>query len=224
MKRLGRHVDSIAKKIKSTPMSMGKDYARLLFLTFILIFSFSPIVFCQEKEESFALSLFQQKVASFKGFLSGQPKLLYKQSFSESPTGVVYEHHQVRLLNISYDVRRTDSLVSPFLGIIDVTYEDKTNRSCGDVKTTFGRKTWVNGFSSREKILKYRDRCFKLDDVLSTEHVRFSFAFQEDRWTWKNVIRVKYNNPDLAISAALGKPIAPGLRVEDNKQWEELVK
>lgn len=208
-------------------MNAEQHLARLLFLTLSFVLPFASPAFSQEKEESIALSLFKEKVANFDKFFSRQPTLLLKQSVSKSPTGVAFDHRQIRLLDISYDVRKTDSLISPLLGLINVEYKYKTNRSCGDFKyKNADDSTMVLGFTSYEGALKYRDTCFKIDDLFQpdTKRVQFSFAFQENRWVYKNVIDLKYNAPDFVLATALGQPVEPGLRVEDNKEWEELVK
>src|SRR5882724_329578 len=78
-----------------------------------------------------ALALFKAKTEQFQRFLAQEPLFLTKEDVSKSATGVLYYHVRIKLLKSALDVQRSDSLVSPFMGYLDLTYEKETNQSCG---------------------------------------------------------------------------------------------
>jgi hypothetical protein len=163
------------------------------------------------------------KVSQFEHFFAQEPTLLYKQTFGHSPTGVLYYYIRATLKKIAFDVQQSGSLVSPYIGYIYLTYEQPNNQSCGDQASEFrssGRM--VHGFSTYEKAREYANTCFQ-PSKYPPEEVRIAFAFQDGQWVYKDVIRVQHNNVDLALAAAFGYPVSPGLRVDDNRAWEQLV-
>jgi len=168
-----------------------------------------------DNEADQALTLFKAKVGQFERFFAQEPTILYKQIFSHSPTGFLYYHIRINLQKITFDVQRSNSLVSPYIGFIYLSYEREDNQTCGD--------TVVGGYSTYEKAIENATGCFHPSKYSTIEDVRIAFAFQDGHWVYKDVIRVKYNIVSLPLAAAFGNPVAPGLRVDDNRAWEELV-
>lgn len=196
---------------------------KILIPLIAAIFSLQANAFGQESNEQLALQSFEKKVSEFEEFFNQRPMLVYKQHFSKSPSGFHFCYHRYKLVEINYDVKKTNSIVSPFFGNILITYLAEDNESCGE--TMSGS---IKGYSTFEEAKRYRDNeaCFKPNKYVPQETVSFSFAFQNKKWIFKDVIRVEYGNYALAISAALGKPQATGVSFtcEDNQAWEDLVK
>ena len=59
--------------------------------------------------------------------------------------------------------------------------------------------------------------------------MRFQYAYQDDKWTLVQVLRTQYAKPELAVSAAIGVPTAPGIRLADaqavayNQAWVDTI-
>jgi hypothetical protein len=166
-----------------------------------------------------ALALFKAKAEQFQRFLAQEPVFLSKQDFSKSPTGVIYNHLRVKLLESGFDVQRSDSLVSPFIGYLYLTYARDTNGACGDIVSV---DRTALGYSTYEKATANARDCFQ-PSRFGIENTRLTFAYQDGRWTFKNAIRTKYNDTDSWWLAALGRPEPPWHRVADNRAWEALI-
>jgi len=150
-----------------------------------------------------------------------------KQDFTHSPTGKSYSHVRLKLLDSGFDVQRTNSLVSPFIGYISLTCVAENTDKCGDIVIySKGGPEKVQrdlyGYSTREKaIARVRD-CLKPTNT-PPGVVHFTFIYQDGRWVFKDVIRTDYNKRDTFFLAALGRAEPPYHRVPDNQAWEALI-
>lgn len=171
-----------------------------------------------------AVQSMKNKVNKFKSFFSANPKFIDKQTFPDSSTGFVYHIAMIKPLNVSYDVRQTNSLISPFTGYIEVKYEEWDNKKCAD--GDYGYKT--------KEIAKLNDteNCFSnilrhgSNSLKPPYTVRFTFAFQDGLWVFKDIEGFYYGGRRSTndISAALGLPKGSWQSSEENKFWEELIK
>jgi hypothetical protein len=148
-----------------------------------------------------ALSLFKAKSEQFQRFLALTPVFLSNQDFSKSPTGEIYYHVRIKLLESSFDVQRSDSLVSPFIGYLNLVYEEEDTTSCGDVVITYPamRSRDVYGYTTYEKAMAYAHDCFQRRRNPPVEDMRLTFAYQDGRWVFKDAIRPKYRSSGLSI-------------------------
>jgi hypothetical protein len=175
--------------------------------------------------EEEVIARFERMVKKYQQFFS-EPRLCYnKQKFSSSPTGFIYGSAKYMAVgNESYDIKKTDSLISPYTGYILMTVKEWTGKKCGNVKTAYPYTgtTSIFGFDTLEAARQAaaNESCFDGEYV---EEVRFNFAFQRGKWVWKSVIRTKYNNDQIYISTALGDGVGVGYPLEDNKDWLILV-
>jgi hypothetical protein len=181
-------------------------------------------------EEERAVALFKEKTKKFQDFLASKPVFLDKQDLSKSPTGFVYTHYRFKLNDISLNVKRSDSLISPFIGYIDLIYEIDANKQCGDIvdeKQQYSeRYEW--GYSTYEKAMAHAYDCFNPrrsgSRIFPPDDVQLTFAYQEGRWVFKDAIRTKYNNRDRLLLGALGRPEPGQYKLDDNQRWETLIK
>jgi hypothetical protein len=177
-------------------------------------------------EAEHAVALFKAKAEQFQRFLSQSPVFLSKEDFSKSPTGVVYYHLRVRLLQSGFDVQRSDSLVSPLIGYLYLTYDAEETISCGDMIVTHPGGTRESyGYTTYEKAMAHPHDCFRRwgRSSPSGDNVRLSFAYQDGRWVLKDALRTQYNRQDGPLLAALGRAEPPYHRVPDNRAWEALI-
>lgn len=175
------------------------------------------------------LKSFQAIVSRYKSFFSKGEKLVYGQVYSGSPSGRVVYVVEYTGKDLSYDVRKTESLVSPFAAYIELSLQSMKNGSCGTVP---GYKK-MDGWSDVAGAMAHANsaQCFKplLDNEEYWDQVRFRYAYQDDKWTLVEVIRTQYAKPELAVSAAIGVPAAPGITLTDaqsvsfNKAWVDTI-
>ena len=155
------------------------------------------------------LGSFERKVDRFREFFSRFPKVLHDRESSASETGRLIWFEKCKLISIEYNVRKTDSLVSPFTGSIQVTYCSYDNTKCGDVKGRFKKRgpiqltKNVDGayvFNSTETDVETTYGYSTLDSAKNGDvancyekatwpiyKATFNFAFQNGRWVFKNI-------------------------------------
>ncbi|MCX5852211.1 MAG: hypothetical protein NT072_09170 [Deltaproteobacteria bacterium] len=198
-------------------MNYSEKYKPLLFTLCILIFIIAGKVFSQDQNE--VQSSFKKKAGQFEKFFLAAPKLLEKETFITSPTGHIFYYQCFKDCKISYDVQKTDSSVSPYMGYIFVVYKETRSNLCGDFMSGYPNRRC---YTTAEEARKNRDHemCYDLVDFRSA---KFVFAF-EKKWVFKDVTWGEYDKPHVYFLNALGK--APSDRfsyVEDNDFWKELI-
>ena len=175
------------------------------------------------QEDKKAMSLFEEQVNKFEKFFSSNPKLLVKQSYHDSPTGYIFFYERFDDYKISYDIKKSDSLVSPYIGYLTVSHLETTSKKCGDFKGYGDEKYFSTIELSRQK--KEDKSCYKPLIVGGTEvrlSSKFIFAFQKEQWVYKDVVN-DYNEPDSMFYAAFGKSDGRWFCVEDNDFWKKLI-
>jgi len=103
------------------------------------------------QEDKKAMSLFEKRVNKFEKFFSSNPQLLEKQSYPESPTGYIFFYNRFDDYRISYHIRKSDLLVSPYMGYITVEYLETTSKKYGDFKGYGDNKYFSTIESARQK-------------------------------------------------------------------------
>ena len=141
--------------------------------------------------------------------------------------------------NLSYDIKKTESIVSPFIGFIEIDFTDKSNSSCGNVFYTIGDKKTYTGWDTEKgaldnaDILKCYDPQIRFDgrvELSFVAKIRFEFAYQNNKWIFKMANVTEYNTPNLPLSSALGQypdpvqPLTDKESIEFNAKWLELIK
>lgn len=102
---------------------------------------------------------------------------------------------------ISYDVKKTDSLVSPFTAVMGVTFKRRSNGSCGDKKQLVD--TSYDSYSNLKSAIENKDNesCF-VYDTSSEIDINYLFSYQNDKWILKDVLLI-------SVSDLKGKPFEP---------------
>jgi hypothetical protein len=181
-------------------------------------------------EEKRAVKLFKEKADKVRIFFDSKPVSLDKQDFSRSPTGVVYTHYRFNILDININVRKSDSLISPFVGYIDLTYTTDENKKCGDITSEKTQYSEIHywGYSTYERAKSHINDCFYPHSVgtliFPPENTQLTFAYQDGHWVFKDAIRTKYSKRDRLLLGALGRPEPGQYKLEDNQKWENLIK
>ena len=179
-----------------------------------------------------AVESFEAIVKKFSDFFKTKPKFVVKQNFSGSPTGVTYEIAKYEVENISYDVQKTDSLISSLMGNINVKYSFINNNSCGNIKISTGTYGWDN----IEGAIKNSDNesCWGWDlkelGIKPLSDVdKYIFAYQKGKWILKDIVfNNKYESwrmlPVFGMANENGIIINESSGVLFNQKWLDLVK
>jgi hypothetical protein len=185
-------------------------------------------------EEERILASFKAKAAQFERFLANQPRLLVYQNYLISPTGFLYYHVRLTLLSLGFDVQRSDSLVSPFVGYLYLHYEVEDTTSCSDDVANMPQVSAVLqipkmgmrgiGYSTYQKAMARADTCWAMAQRDTVQEVRLSFVYQDGRWVFKDAVGTKDHKPQKWLMAAMGRLVDPSHRHSDNQAWEDLVR
>jgi hypothetical protein len=171
-------------------------------------------------ENQTALQKFRKKAAKIQEFMSTNKLMLVKQDSSLSPTGLSYSYSRVKLVdNISLDVQKSNSLISPLVGYIYLTHTREENLRCGDIMDRY--KDFTYGYSTYEKALIHKQDCFHSYGAVAS--VKLVFSYQNNHWIFKDAILPDSNRQYQFWLAAIGKPELPWHRSDDNQSWEDLM-
>jgi len=198
---------------------------KVLILLFAVLLIFVNSGFAQPSQEERALKAFKPIVNRFTQFLKTNPELVGKHVEAASPTGVSYAIRQYIMEdNISYNIEKTNSIVSPFIGYIEATVTRMDNDSCGNICTKngcFGRDNITDAINSAEK------KCERWSAVNSLV-IKFIFAYQDNGWIFKDV-KLESGHSVTILLQALSKPsdnppITEPEGISYNRKWANLVK
>ncbi len=179
--------------------------------------------------EDEVIARFERMVKKYQQFFS-EPRLCYdKQSFSRSPTGFNYRPTKFMAVgNATYDIEKTNSLISPYVAHILMTLKVWRTEKCENLKgETLTPPLPIGdiffGFDTLNaaKQAAMNASCFEVD-ARWTE-VRFNCAFQRGKWVWKSAITTPKAMDAHYLSTALQHDVGSGDILEENKDWLILV-
>ena len=119
-----------------------------LFLIFMFVSCILPatVVYATEQQcQDAVLESFQPIVKKFTDFFAKDPKLLSKVSPPKDLNTKAYSTTHFFLRQLYYDILKTNSIVTPYSGFIDIDTDISDNKNCGNV--TFNNKDkdgWAN--------------------------------------------------------------------------------
>ena len=162
-------------------------------------------------------------------FAAGPRKAIMKTSSGYSPTGE-FVIEEVSAQDITYDVEKTSSLVSPYSATILMNIVDRDNSGCGDLK--HGGVAY--GWSSVQGALSAIDLsdCYRytpIEGKPTLYAIKLVFAFQDERWVFKDAIQVEYANRWLLGQSLFGNETYPMTRFLEpeaqalNSAWRGLI-
>ena len=197
-----------------------KNYKRKKIIFVILWFSiFLSVVKAIAQEEAEVISLFQKRVDTFEKFFSSKPKFLLKLSYIDIGTvrnapRYVFLYERYDNYKISYDIRKSDSLVSPYVGYITVDYWASKSTKCGDFVSS-GEHRFTTLDIARQK--RDDESCYKKVNV--GLGFRFIFVFQKQKWVFKEARTTSFNShvPWFDFDTTSEH------YVEDNDFWKKLI-
>lgn len=167
-------------------------------------------------ESDRALASFKPIVKRYQSFLSTSPKVFC--SFPHGD-GYYYFTEQYVLSDLSYDIEKTNSLVSPFTAVIDAKVTTRGNEKAGDFKVSSDGLGWLSRDAAKAAMNNNATFGPRVTEPIS---IWFSFAYQDGEWVLKSVERADRGNRDREVSAALG--LTHGNTTAENAHWKALLK
>ncbi len=205
---------------------------KILTLTFLLVSGSICAASAQERSpQEEAIQSFQSIVERFNLFFKEKTRFVDEHLFSKSPSGITFRVFECEATNVAYDIQKTDSIVSTFVGYVDVTMTFRNNASCGTIKTRGGTYGWDN---IKDALKAHNiESCYGWEGKASGRSVpfenRFIFAYQSGKWIFKNVISKGSKEKQRQLSALFGKDIGSHLVIIDpegrlyNQPWMDLI-
>jgi len=203
----------------------------LLFCVSLNIILAGVVYAADSVREDSIITSFETIVEKITTFFRKSPKLLTKVSPPETPNIQAYSITHFQMNRISYDILTSSSIITPYIGYIDVDTEVADNKPCGNQGFT---KIEKEGWSKIDDAIRNADStsCF----VIRTPQVgvirhRFMFRYHVKTGIWA-LSEIVY--PDGTINgrfmALLGVP-SPWFPVMNepqaltyNKEWIQLLK
>ena len=202
----------------------------LLALTFLALLApvHAPAARADDAASA-ALSSFQTITNRYRTFFATTRFIVDKQMVPWAPTGAYFAWTFVAK-SVTYDVEVTNSLVSPYLGHVDVVFRESVQgHPCGFYRTEnlagfagFATAQEANASTARPECLQ-RNASLMYDDP-----VRFDFAYKGGKWVFQGATRANYAKPEIAITAAItARPMEASIPVSPidapvNAGWPSL--
>jgi hypothetical protein len=174
-------------------------------------------------------SQFEKKVKVFKKFFEKDPKLIYGEKNSKSPTGYIYSNSLYKLISTNYEVKAMESSTTPYIGYIYINYRRLKSDRCGDIRVKYidplGYLHWdylafLSATNAKNKIDHLS--CYVPCPYYINAKASFIFYFQEGKWVFDRVVRDD-GETDVFMSLALRKPYKDRPLLEENDHWKVLI-
>ncbi len=141
----------------------------------------------------------------------------------DSPTAEDIRIDEFTLVSSSFDVQKTESIISPYIGYVNLELLHRFTEHCGPLLMKYAdSRAWDNVADAL--LYSDADSCYC---ERSRYDVKFWFSFQDDKWVYKNITRADDNKDDLILAQAFGKhlrgnhPITEQVGLQFNKKWYE---
>lgn len=208
----------------------------ILFLTCLfLMFTFPAL--SQEAADSAAVKAehsrvqasFETVVDKFVAFFQTKQKLVYKFEYAKSKSGYAAYIIEYTCKEVNYGVTSTNTPRTGYTANVILTVSKRDNRSCGNTasETILGPPAgWDN---IEDALSNNKESCFKSFTKAVQSQIRLNFDYKNDHWEFKNVTVENSNEPEAALSAALGKVVEPAMEITDpaavkfNQKWLTLI-
>jgi len=158
-----------------------------MFVSYILP---AAVVYATEQQyQDAVLQSFQPIVKKFTDFFAKNPRLLSKVSPPKDLNVKAYSTAHFFLRQVYYDILKTNSIVTPYSGFIDIDTDISDNKDCGNV--AFNNKD-KDGWANIDEAINNDENkpCFisRTRDSGPIRH-RFNFQYQarDKKWVMTNI-------------------------------------
>jgi hypothetical protein len=174
---------------------------------YLFLFIFCLPLVSKSQNATEAMASFKPILKSVDDLFSGSPIVLNSEDYRRSPSGKINYLLRFEKLDIAYDIKKADSLISPFTAYISLRLKFSNNAIYGDIKESAlnsDHKTieynW--GFQNAEDAIKKQDfaSCMastaiiagdpKIDETfprLCQTEAKILYAYQDNKWVFKDI-------------------------------------
>lgn len=167
-----------------------------------------------------AVPEFKAIVARLERFLQSAPFLYDVQSYPESPTGLLIYAHRVGAAGpLRFDVKKTDSLVTPILGMVSFDLSVMSSSKCGVIETGISEK----GAASMDEARGFTENqeCWKKDKYFDQCPVLLTYRYSESMWELRTVNSEPIGCAVL-LDIASGRSMSGRRFAKENNAWKDL--
>lgn len=183
-----------------------------IIISLLLLLYASPVRAEPTKQ---VVKSFVVKATKLQNFFANKPIALISEN---TDRGIIFTYGRFNFIGFSYDIQASSSLITPYIGYIDVRYKYETNSSCGNSQG----KNYTYGFTTRELAISRKLDCFKMYNF--TTPSRMIFVYQDEEWVLKDIDSGDTRFPETILKGAFGIPNPGSNRVEENTVWENAIK
>lgn len=208
---------------------------KTILLAILLCFGFGSL--WAQVDQAAVVTSFQAVVKQVDELFSGSPIVLITDDWQKpglfvlqsSKTGKINYLLKFEKMEISFDVQKTDSLISPFTAYIDLMVKASSNADSGDIGSALGRGSmgWGKmrhwGFEKSEDALKATDFHSCCDAARDKPmqcygRVKILYAYQGEAWVFKGAT-------DDPITRIPDETTAVNLRgqISSNPDWAKYI-
>lgn len=114
--------------------------------------------------------------------------VLTSQDYPASASGLIYYKLQFEELDLSYDVQKTNSLVSPYIGYIMLKLRVTSNEKSGDVKGYNDNIGFVDSTNAKQSnnFESCSDRTYDINQWCVGE-IKINYSYQNNKWIFKSI-------------------------------------
>jgi hypothetical protein len=136
-----------------------------------------------------AVPQFKAIVSRLERFFQSSPFLYDVTSYDESPTGLLILGYRIGAGSIRFDVKKTDSLVTPILGTVSFDLSVESSRQCGVVEFGYPQKNSERGAASMDEAQGFAERqeCWKSSRYFDGCPVQITYGYSESKWEFRAI-------------------------------------
>ena len=153
--------------------------------------------------------------------LSPSPPVFWLQNLPQVAGGKIVTPTRLFAVTVTYDVRRTTSLVTPIIGEVRLNALRQTTDSCGTTNVQYLGRVVVTLDEAKETVS--RAECWRPDKNFPTCALRFTYGYRDGNWEFVSMVDEQPIACTTVINVALGKGLPPGYYMELNAPWKGLI-
>lgn len=163
---------------------------------------------------------FKAIIGRLEKFLQTAPLLYDVQSYPDSHTGLLIYGYRFRVGPLGYDIKKTDSLVTPILGTVSFDVSVDSSKKCGVIQIPRSSDSGAATLEEAQTIAS-KDECWKQNDVLDNCSMLVTYGYSDSRWELRRLTS-EPTGCALLINYASGATISGRLPSDLNKSWRKL--
>jgi hypothetical protein len=165
---------------------------------------FASITLADDK----AVSDFKSIVARLESHFKMSPLLYDVQTFSKSPTGVIIYVNRFVVGSLQFDVKKTDSIITPLHGTVRMELTNEATGKCEGATTM-----------EEAQQIAHKVECWK--DVNDCEAL-FTYGYADSAWQFRGITS-RPSGCALLFNYAAGAPTSGRQTTAINDPWRRLI-